>query len=123
MGLIIENDTHKIHKIQITPRFKNEPLLQGVIFIDDNTHFINSFELTINGPKQSGFNIENLHLIQDYILINNHPVVNRKIIDFTIKDEDYKILGNANTINMDFEINPTLPKNSTKMRSKYLMIQ
>ena len=118
LGLIIENDTHKIHKIQITPRFKNEPLLQGVIFIDDNTHFINSFELTINGPKQSGFNIENLHLIQDYILINNHPIVNRKIIDFTIKDEDYKILGNANTINMDFEINPTLPKKFNKNEVK-----
>ena len=64
LGLIIENDTHKIHKIQITPRFKNEPLLHGVIFIDYNNHFINSFELAVNGPKQSRFKIENLHLIQ-----------------------------------------------------------
>ncbi|MEC8406963.1 MAG: DUF5686 family protein, partial [Bacteroidota bacterium] len=118
LGLIIENDTHKIHKIQITPRFKNEPLLQGVIFIDDNNHFINSFELAVNGPKQSGFKIENLHLIQDYTLIDNHPIVNRKIIDFTIKDEDYKILGNANTINEDFKISPVLPKKFNKNEIK-----
>ena len=119
LGVIIENDTHKIHKIQLTPRFKNEPLLKGVLFIDDETHFINSFELAINGPKQSSFKIENLHIIQDYNNIEGNPIVNRKIIDFTIKDGDYKILGNANAVNYDFTINPSLPKKFNKNEIKF----
>ena len=119
LGVIIENDTHKIHKIQLTPRFKNEPLLKGVLFIDDQTYFINSFELAINGPKQSSFKIENLHIIQDYNNIEGNPIVNRKIIDFTIKDGDYKILGNANAVNYDFTINPSLPKKFNKNEIKF----
>ena len=83
--VIIENDTHKIHKIQLTPRFKNEPFAKEYCSLMMKLIFINSFELAINGPKQSSFKIENLHIIQDYKNIGN-PIVNRKIVDFTIKD-------------------------------------
>ncbi len=118
-GLIVENDSNKIHKIKITPRFKNDPLLDGILFIEDSSYNIVSFELEIIGPKQSNFKIERFHIIQNYVLIKDQNVMNRKIIDFTIKDEEYKILGNAITINHDFNFNESLPLKFEKNQIKF----
>ena len=118
-GFILENDANKIHKIRITPRFKNDPLLNGILFIEDSSYIIKSFEFEITGPKQSNFKIEKFHIIQNYKWIENQNVMNRKIIDFTIKDKEYKILGNAITINKDFEFDEPTPKKFKKNQIKY----
>ena len=118
-GFIIENNSNKIHKIRITPRFKNDPLLNGILFIEDSSYIIKSFEFEITGPKQSDFKIEKFHVIQNYKWIENQNVMNRKIIDFTIKDQEYKILGNAITINKDFEFDKPIPEKFKKNQIKY----
>ena len=118
-GFIVENDSNKIHKIKIIPRFKKDPLLNGILFIEDSSFIIKSFEFEIIGPKQSDFKIEKFHIIQNYKWIDNQNVMNRKVIDFTIKDEVYKILGNAITINQNFKFNEPLPEKFEKNQVKY----
>ena len=118
-GFIVENDSNKIHKIKITPRFKNDPLLNGILFIEDSSYYVKSFEFEITGPKQSDFKIEKFHIIQNYKLAEGQNVMNRKIIDFTIKHKEYKILGNAITINHDFKFDVIAPKKFEKNQIKF----
>ena len=92
IGFIPQEDSTKIHKIQITPRFKNELLLKGVLFVEDSTFSIKSVELELSGPIQSEFNFENFHIIQNYKQFKNQNLIERKIIDYTIKEEIFKII-------------------------------
>mgnify|MGYP007000333537 len=71
LGFIPNEDSNKIYKIKITPRFKNEPLLKGVIFVKDSLFNIESLELELSGPIQSEFKIENFHIIQNYTQLEN----------------------------------------------------
>ena len=119
LGFFPEQDSTKIHKIQITPRFKNELLLEGVLFIEDSTFLIKSVELELSGPIQSEFNIENFHVIQNYQQFESQNVIDRKIIDYTIKEEIFKIIGNAVVINSNFNLSEKKPDYFKKNQVKF----
>jgi hypothetical protein len=119
IGFIPQKDSTKIHKIQITPRFKNELLLKGVLFIEDSTFSIKSVELELSGPIQSEFNFENFHIIQNYKHFKSQILIERKIIDYTIKEEIFKIIGNAVVINSNFQIIDKLPDYFKKNQVKF----
>ena len=118
MGFIPNKDSIKIHKIKITPRFKNEPLLKGILFIKGDTYFIESLELELSGPIQSDFKIKNFHIIQNYHQKENQQLLKRKIIDYTIKEDIYKILGNSVSIYNDFKFNQEIPNYFKKNQIK-----
>jgi len=119
LGFFPQKDSTKIHKIQITPRFKNELLLEGVLFIEDSTFLIKSVELELSGPIQSEFNIENFHIIQNYQQFESQNVIDRKIIDYTIKEEIFKIIGNAVVINSNFNLLEKKPDYFKKNQVKF----
>ena len=119
IGFIPNKDSIKIHKIKITPRFKNEPLFKGILFIREDTYQVKSFELEVSGPIQSDFKIENFHIIQNYEQVESQQLLKRKIIDYTIKEDIYKILGNTVSIYNDFKINQKLPNYFKKSQIKY----
>ena len=119
LGFIPQEDSVIIHKIKITPRFKNEPLLKGVLFIEDSTFLLKSVELELSGPLQSEFNIKNFHFIQNYEQFNDQNLIKRKIIDYTIKEKIYKILGNSVTVNKNFKFLKDLPTDFKKNQVKY----
>ena len=119
LGFFPQKDSTKIHKIQITPRFKNELLLEGVLFIEDSTFLIKSVELELSGPIQSEFNIENFHVIQNYQQFESQNVIDRKIIDYTIKEEIFKIIGNAVVINSNFNLLEKKPDYFKKNQVKF----
>tara|TARA_B110000037_G_scaffold46212_2_gene56553 strand:+ start:2499 stop:5054 length:2556 start_codon:yes stop_codon:yes gene_type:complete len=119
LGFFPQKDSTKIHKIQITPRFKNELLLEGVLFIEDSTFLIKSVELELSGPIQSEFNIENFHIIQNYQQFESQNVIDRKIIDYTIKEEIFKIIGNAVVINSNFNLSEKKPDYFKKNQVKF----
>lgn len=119
LGFIPQEDSVIIHKIKITPRFKNEPLLKGVLFIEDSTFLLKSVELELSGPLQSEFNIKNFHFIQNYEQFNDQNLIKRKIIDYTIKEKIYKILGNSVTVNKNFKFLKDLPADFKKNQVKY----
>ena len=78
LGFIPQEDSFKIHKIKITPRFKNEPLLKGVLFVQDSTFLLKSIELELSGPLQSEFNIKNFHVIQNYEHLKSQNLIRKK---------------------------------------------
>ena len=119
LGFFPQKDSTNIHKIQITPRFKNELLLEGVLFIEDSTFLIKSVELELSGPIQSEFNIENFHIIQNYQQFESQNVIDRKIIDYTIKEEIFKIIGNAVVINSNFNLSEKKPDYFKKNQVKF----
>ena len=119
IGFIPQEDSTKIHKIKITPRFKNELLLKGVLFIEDSTFLLKSVELELSGPIQSEFNFENFHIIQNYKHFKSQILIERKIIDYTIKEEIFKIIGNAVAINSKFQIIDKLPDYFKKNQVKF----
>ena len=119
LGFIPQEDSVIIHKIKITPRFKNEPLLKGVLFIEDSTFLLKSVELELSGPLQSEFNIKNFHFIQNYEQFKDQNLIKRKIIDYTIKEKIYKILGNSVTVNKNFKFLKDLPADFKKNQVKY----
>ena len=119
LGFIPQEDSVIIHKIKITPRFKNEPLLKGVLFIEDSTFLLKSVELELSGPLQSEFNIKNFHFIQNYEQFKDQNLIKRKIIDYTIKEKIYKILGNSVTVNKNFKFLKDLPTDFKKNQVKY----
>ena len=119
LGFIPQEDSFKIHKIKITPRFKNEPLLKGVLFVQDSTFLLKSVELELSGPLQSEFNIKNFHVIQNYEQYEDQNLIKRKVIDYTIREEIYKILGNSVTVNKNFKFLKDLPTDFKKNQVKY----
>ena len=76
-------------------------------------------KLMCRGTKQSLFKIENIHFIQDYVRVLDQNLMNRKIIDFTIKQDVHKILGNAISINTNFELTDELPEKFEKNQVKF----
>ena len=119
LGFIPNEDSNKIYKIKITPRFKNEPLLKGVIFVKDSLFNIESLELELSGPIQSEFKIENFHIIQNYTQLENQNLLKRKIIDYSVKEDIHKILGNTVAVYSQFKLDEDLPNYFKKNQIKY----
>ena len=92
---------------------------RGVLFIEDSTFLIKSVELELSGPIQSEFNIENFHIIQNYQQFESQNVIDRKIIDYTIKEEIFKIIGNAVVINSNFNLSKKKPDYFKKNQVKF----
>jgi hypothetical protein len=111
------NKKNKIYKIKVTPLFKGEPLFEGLLFIEDETFRIASYELKVSGPK---LNYEEFHLIEDFSMVK--PSFNfskRKVIDYTIKEGKYKVIGNIKTVLKNHQINNNLPEYFSKNQIKY----
>jgi len=119
LGFIPTEDSNKIFKIKITPRFNNEPLLKGILFVKDSSFNIESLELKLSGPIQSEFKIENFHVIQNYQQLGNQNLLKRKIIDYSIKEDIHKILGNTVAIYDDFKFKEKVPEYFKKNQIKY----
>ncbi len=111
------NKKNKIYKIKVTPLFKGEPLFEGLLFIEDETFRIASYELKVSGPK---LNYEEFHLIEDFSLVKNRfNLSKRKVIDYTIKEGKYKVIGNIKTVLKNYKINNNLPEYFLKNQIKY----
>lgn len=97
----------KIYKIKLTPLFNGEPLFKGILFVEDKTFVIRSFELSISGPMLL---CKDFNLIQDYINIDSNVYVpSRREINYTIKEGKYQIIGNARISHSNYKINTVFP--------------
>jgi hypothetical protein len=107
-GSFYDENNKKVYKIKVTPLFKGEPLFKGVLFIEDSSYAIKSFELSISGPMLF---CKDFNLIQDYTKIaENSYLPNRREINYTIKEGKYQIIGNARIAHDKYEINKTFDK-------------
>ena len=110
------NEKDKIYKIKITPLFKGEPLFEGLLFIEDETYRIVSYEFKVSGPK---LNYDEFHLIEDYHMVENkYNFSKRKVIDYTVKEGKYKVIGNIKTELSKYKTNNNLPDYFSKNEIK-----
>ena len=119
------DNKNKIYKIKITPLFKGEPLFEGLLFIEDKNFRIASYELKVQGPK---LNYDEFHLIEDFHIVENKfNLSKRKVIDYTIKEGKYKVIGNIKTELSKYIINNDLPdyfsKNQIKVFSDSIQLR
>jgi hypothetical protein len=107
-GSFYDNNNKKVYKIKVTPLFKGEPLFKGILFIEDSSYAIKSFELSISGPMLF---CKDFNLIQDYTKIDeNSYLPTRREINYTIKDGKYQIIGNARVAHDNYQINKIFDK-------------
>ena len=78
-------------------------------------------ELELSGPIQSEFKIENFHISKLYAIRKSKPV-KKKIIDYSIKEDIHKILGNTVAVYSQFKFNEDLPNYFKKIKLNTLKI-
>ena len=106
----IENG-RKIYQLEVIPRFENEALFYGYIYIEDSTWALKSVDLNVN--KKALFFCKDFKIIQNYQEIEPEaylPV--RRELFYTIKDGDYDIIGNTRVNHSDYNLSPVFPKNT-----------
>lgn len=107
-GSFIE-DNKRIFQIQVIPRYKNEALFYGSIYIEDSTWALKSVDLNLN--KGAIFMCEEFKIIQNYKNIDSNvylPV--RRELFYNIKNRNYNIIGNTRVNHSDYKLNPVFPK-------------
>ena len=78
--------------------------------------------MELSGPIQSEFKIENFHIIQNYTQLENQNLLKRKIIDYSVKEDIHKILGNTVAVYSQFKLDEDLPNYFKKIKLNTLMI-
>lgn len=107
-GSFIENGK-KIFHLEVIPRFKNEALFYGSIFIEDSTWALKSVDLNVN--KGALFFCNEFKIIQNYELIDSNaylPV--RRELFYNIKSGNYNIIGNTRVNHSEYNLSPIFPK-------------
>jgi hypothetical protein len=107
-GSFVENGK-KIYQLEVIPRFKNEALFYGFIYIEDSTWALKSVDLNIN--KGALLFCNEFKIIQNYKEIepNAYLPVRRELF-YTIKEGANNIIGNTRVNHSEYNLNPTFPK-------------
>ena len=107
-GTIIENGK-KVFQIQVIPRFKNEALFYGSIFIEDSTWALKSVDLNFN--KSVMVNCSSLKLIQNYKHIQGDVYLpNRRELYYDIFNGSNNIIGNTRVNHSEYDLSPIADK-------------
>ncbi|MFH2095072.1 MAG: DUF5686 family protein, partial [Bacteroidota bacterium] len=98
----------KIHKLEVKPLFKTEPLFSGILYIEDSTWAISAVDLSID--RDAIQFCRDFRIIQNYEMIDGkYSVPVRREIIYTIRDGKYNILGNTRVDHSEYKINPEFP--------------
>ena len=103
-GNFIE-DGKNILKIEVIPRYENEPLFYGTIFIEDTTFALRSVDLSVN--EKALYYCSNFKIIQNYTSFDSSryaPV--RRELFYTIKSSKKTLKGNVRVHFSDYDFNP-----------------
>jgi len=106
-----KEDELTIHKIEISPKFKNMPAFKGFIYIIEETARIHSVEAYV--PKGVVMAFDSINIRQIYTPVTE----NRKGVWFSLSLTFYfelsigKTKGFYHALTSDYEINPTFPPN------------
>lgn len=107
-GAFIENGK-KIFQIEVIPRYENEALFFGSIYIEDSTWALKSVDLNIN--KKALFFCSEFKIIQNYQEINpGEYLPTRRELFYNIKDGAYNIIGNTRINHSQYNLSPIFPK-------------
>ena len=104
-GSFTDENNHLINKIKVIPKRKNEPVLEGHIYIVDDSWAIYAVELTITGVQMQTPALNTLTLKQSYSYnnINKIWIKNTQTIDFEAGILTLKMNGRFTYVFSNFE--------------------
>ncbi len=108
-GTIVE-DGKKIFQIEVIPRFKNEALFYGSIYIEDSSWALKSLDLNFNEIPLANFN--SLKLIQNYKNIDGSSAYlpYRRELYYNINNGSENIIGNTRVSHTEYDLSPITEK-------------
>lgn len=106
----IDTDSSMVYQIQVVPRFKQEALFEGTLYIRDESWELVSYDLGINPASLLFF--KEMRLICDYTKLGERLVPTRREFVYYIHERKLDMNGNikVNHSNYQFEIDDS-PKN------------
>lgn len=110
LGSTVE-EGQTIHKIEVIPRRKADPVYRGVIYINDSLYNINSLELMLTKEAQIKV-FDTVKISQTFVPIENDvwmPISKRFDISFNMMKVE--AAGYYLAIYKDYNIHPNFPKN------------
>lgn len=104
-GSFFNENNQQINKIKVISRRENEPVMEGYIYIVEDTYSIYATELSIKGNQMQSPAIDKLTLKQNYSYnsINKIWVKNTQTIDFVAGMLSIKVNGRFTYVYSNFE--------------------
>jgi hypothetical protein len=111
-GSFFTENRQQINKIKVIPRRENEPVMEGYIYIVDDSYAIYATDLSITGKQMQSPAIDNLVLKQNYSYnaINKIWIKNTQTIDFIAGLLSIKLNGRFTYVYSDFEFETAFAK-------------
>lgn len=95
-GSFFDENGREINKITVTPRFREEALYSGTLYISNDNYHLLSADLEINKAALNYF--KDLHLLIDYTEDNGRLYPNRREYNYVIKEGRQKYNGQIRSI-------------------------
>jgi hypothetical protein len=104
-GSFFTENRQQINKIKVIPRRENEPVMEGYIYIVDDSYAIYATDLSIKGPQMQAPAIDKLTLKQSFSYNSNNKiwVKNTQTLDFIAGLLSIKLNGRFTYVYSNFE--------------------
>jgi hypothetical protein len=99
-GSFYNERMEKIYEIRVSPRFSEEALFEGTLFIRDEVWELVSCELAVNKGALSYF--KEMRLVCDYEKMGTRIVPTRREFIYLIKEGKKRIHGNSRILHSDY---------------------
>jgi hypothetical protein len=100
-GSFYDDDLRKVYEIHVDPRFREEALFEGTLYIRDSSWELVSYELGINKGAMDLF--KEMRLVCDFEKNGDRIVPTRREFIYLLKDGKQKIHGNIRLKHSDYE--------------------
>jgi hypothetical protein len=111
-GSFFNENNQQINKIKVIPRRNNEPVMEGYIYIVDDSYSIYATDLSIKGNQMQSPAIDKLTLKQNYSYNSNNKiwVQNTQTLDFIAGMLGIKVNGRFTYVYSNFEFEKQFEK-------------
>lgn len=111
-GSFFTENNQQINKIKVTPRRESEPVVEGYIYIVDDTYAIYASDISIKGNQMQMPAIDKLTLMQSFSYNTNNKiwVKTTQTLDFVAGILSLKANGRFTYVYSNFEFEPVFAK-------------
>lgn len=111
-GSFFDENDKQIHKIEVIAKRKEEPAMQGFIYIVDNSWALYGVDLTVSGSQIQVSALDELHIVQNFNYNSGNKlwVKNAQTLDFTAGIFQIKFSGRFTYVYSNFEFPDTFAK-------------
>lgn len=111
-GTFFDENQHQINKIKVTPKRTSEPVMEGYLYIVEDSWALYAVDLSIKGPQMQMPALNSLALKQSfsYNKKNNLWIKNTQTLDFTAGILGINMSGRFTYVYSNYEFEPVFSK-------------